>query len=320
MYVCSFTTRDFYASTTIGGWTFLRLSPSFVNTVQDANLLSSVVSRTVELKQCRGEWTGLCPFHFEQTASFIVNDEKGFYHCFGCGAHGEAVRFLMDARGLTFTAAVKKLAAMAGIPLPRDGSQPQSATIRLETSMPSTKGGAKLSRSETVTVRLDPQLNYLCELAARAQRRTKSSFIEWAIADSLKRVSLPEVPENQREFDGEDPTIQQRKAQLWQVDEPDRLVALALIAPALLTHEEQLIWKILRENGYFWKGRFDKQNRWSWEVDDASLIRDRLRRHWATIQGAALGDLPMDQLPTWQKERNTQPSAFDTDFDDDVPF
>jgi hypothetical protein len=52
-------------------------------------------------------------------------------------------------------------------------------------------GGGKLSRSETVTVRLDPKLNYLCDLAARGQRRTKSSFIEWAIDNALKYVTIP---------------------------------------------------------------------------------------------------------------------------------
>lgn len=298
----------------------MRLSPSFVDTVKKANLLSSVVSPTVELEQCRGEWKGRCPFHVEQLPSLIVNDEKGFYHCFGCGAHGDALQFLTDARGLTFAAAVKKLAAMAGIPLPKDGEPAKSAMIRLETQMPANKGGAKLSRSETVTVRLDPQLNYLCELAARAQRRTKSSFIEWAIADSLKRVTLPEVPDNQRDFDGGEPTIQEKKAQLWQVDEPDRLVALALIAPALLTHEEQLIWKVLRENGYFWKGRFDKHDKWSWDISEQAIIPDRLRDQWETVKGVALGELPTAKLPTWQKDRGKQPQAFDTDLDDDVPF
>lgn len=299
----------------------MHFSSTFLDSVKNANLLSSVIAPSVELENCGREWKGCCPFHLEQTPSFVVNDDKGFYHCFGCGAHGDGVRFLTEARGLTFAAAVKKLAAMAGIPLPNDREPAKSATIRLETQMPANKGGAKLSRSETVTVRLDPQLNYFCELAARAQRRTKSSFIEWAIADSLKRVSLPEVPDNQRDFDGGEPTIQDKKAQLWQVDEPVRLVALALIAPALLTHEEQLIWKVVRENGYFWKGRYDKQDRWSWDINEQSIIQDRLREHWAIIQGVAIGDLSMDKLPTWQKDRKKQPQAFDTDLDDDdVPF
>jgi hypothetical protein len=283
--------------------------------------LVDVVSEHVRLARRGGRLTGLCPFHEEKTPSFVVNDAKGFYHCFGCGAHGDAIRFLIDARQLTFAQAVRKLAAMAGIPLPTDEVSAKSATIRLENPMAGTKkGGAKLSRSETVTVRLDPKLNYLCDLAARAQRRTKSSFIEWAIADSLKHVQLPEVPYDQRDFEGDDPTVQEKASQLWHVDEPDRVAALAIIAPALLTHEEQLIWRLVRENGLIWKGQFDKHDEWKWTVSEQSLIRDRLRDHWETFKGVALGDLPSEKLPTWQKHRTKQTASFDTDLDDDVPF
>lgn len=178
------------------------------------------------------------------------------------------------------------------------------------------KGGAKLSRSETVTVRLDPKLNYLCELGARAQRRTKSSFIEWAIADSLGSVVLPEVPG----FNGSyDVTLKERASELWHVDEADRLAALALIAPALLTHEEQLIWRYIRENGLIWRGNFNRQGEWSWSVSEDSLIRDRLREHWEVFKAVGLGELPKDKLPTWVKKK-PQPAAFDTDLDDGVPF
>ena len=64
------------------------------------------------------EWKACCPFHQEKTPSFTVNDEKGFYHCFGCGAHGDAIRFLTDQRGLPFIDAVKELAGKAGMEVP----------------------------------------------------------------------------------------------------------------------------------------------------------------------------------------------------------
>ena len=64
------------------------------------------------------EWKACCPFHQEKTPSFTVNDEKGFYHCFGCGAHGDAIRFLTDQRGLPFMDAVKELAGKAGMEVP----------------------------------------------------------------------------------------------------------------------------------------------------------------------------------------------------------
>jgi DNA-binding CsgD family transcriptional regulator len=180
-------------------------------------------------------------------------------------------------------------------------------------------GGAKLGRSETVTVRLDPKLNYLCELAARAQRRTKSSFIEWAIAESLGSVSLPEVTRYDGEFgDVRDVTLKEKASELWEVDEPDRLAALALVAPALLTHEEQLIWRLIRENGYLWKGHYDKQDEWTWKVSGESLVLDRLRDKWDVFKAVALGELPKDKLPKWPKSRPKP--TFDTDLDDDVPF
>ena len=60
------------------------------------------------------EWLGLCPFHNEKTPSFTVNEEKGFYHCFGCQAHGSVFDFVMQQEGLSFPEAVEKLAAEAG--------------------------------------------------------------------------------------------------------------------------------------------------------------------------------------------------------------
>ena len=178
-----------------------------------------------------------------------------------------------------------------------------------------TPSGAKLNRTETVTVRLDPKLNYLCELASRAQRRTKSSFIEWAVAEALKTVELPEVTEYDREFDEPRPiTINEKAAALWQVDEADRLVTLAMTVPALLTHDEQLIWKLIKENGFLWRGKYDSQGEWSWEIREKSIIWDRLREHWDDFKAVAAEELPKDKLPQWNRY---EPS---NDLDDEVPF
>lgn len=176
----------------------------------------------------------------------------------------------------------------------------------------STRGGGKLNRSETVTVRLDPKLNYLCELAARAQRRTKSSFIEWAVAEALGSVVLPEVKE-QTDFDSfRDVTLKEWASTLWHVDEPDRIISLALNAPALLTHEEQLVWRLVRENGFFWKGNHDKRGEWVWSLSEATIIKDRLRLHWPVFLDVARGVQPADKLPSWSK--------FKEDDLNDVPF
>jgi DNA primase len=77
-----------------------------------------VVQRTTRLTKAGREFKACCPFHNEKSPSFYVNDEKGFYHCFGCGVHGDAIRWLTDQRGMTFMDAVKELAAEAGLDVP----------------------------------------------------------------------------------------------------------------------------------------------------------------------------------------------------------
>jgi DNA primase len=96
----------------------LSLSPQFLDELRARTLISSVIGKQVKLLRAGREWKACCPFHKEKTPSFTVNDEKGFYHCFGCGAHGDAIRFLTDAQGLPFMDAVKELADKAGLDVP----------------------------------------------------------------------------------------------------------------------------------------------------------------------------------------------------------
>ncbi len=81
--------------------------------------VADVVGAKVKLVRKGREYTGLCPFHNEKTPSFTVNEAKGFYHCFGCGAHGDIIKFEMEANGLPFLDAVEKLAYKAGLPMPQ---------------------------------------------------------------------------------------------------------------------------------------------------------------------------------------------------------
>jgi DNA primase len=85
----------------------------------------SVVGRHVELKKAGINLKGLCPFHGEKTPSFIVSPSRQTYHCFGCGAHGDALRFLMEHVGLGFVDAVHELAQEAGMSVPEDSSTPE---------------------------------------------------------------------------------------------------------------------------------------------------------------------------------------------------
>ncbi len=95
------------------------IPPAFLDELRARTALAALVGRRVKLVRAGREWKGCCPFHQEKTPSFYVNEDKGFYHCFGCGAHGDAVRFLMELDGETFPDAVRKLAAEAGLEVPR---------------------------------------------------------------------------------------------------------------------------------------------------------------------------------------------------------
>ena len=92
--------------------------PQFLDEIRARVTLSDVIGRSVKLTRKGREHLGLCPFHNEKTPSFTVSDEKSFYHCFGCGAHGDIFTFLIENDGLSFPEAVERLAAEAGLEVP----------------------------------------------------------------------------------------------------------------------------------------------------------------------------------------------------------
>jgi len=81
-----------------------------------------VIGSRVQLKKAGREYKACCPFHNEKTASFWVSPEKQFYHCFGCGAHGTVLRFLMDHDHMDFPEAIEELAGRLGLEVPREQS------------------------------------------------------------------------------------------------------------------------------------------------------------------------------------------------------
>ena len=97
----------------------MRFGESFLEEIKARIRPSDVVGRHVKLKRQGREFAGLSPFTNEKTPSFFVNDEKGFYHCFSSGKHGDAISFLMEVEGLSFPEAVEKLAEMAGVQMPK---------------------------------------------------------------------------------------------------------------------------------------------------------------------------------------------------------
>ncbi len=96
----------------------MSLTPQWLDELRTRVSLSALIGRSVRVQKAGREFKACCPFHNEKTPSFTINDEKGFYHCFGCGAHGDAIRWMTDHQGLPFLDAVKELAASAGMEVP----------------------------------------------------------------------------------------------------------------------------------------------------------------------------------------------------------
>lgn len=96
----------------------MRFPPSLLDEIRARLPVSAVVARRVRLKRQGREYVGLSPFKPEKTPSFTVNDQKGFYHCFATGEHGDIFTFVMKTEGLSFPEAVERLAAEAGVPMP----------------------------------------------------------------------------------------------------------------------------------------------------------------------------------------------------------
>ncbi|MFN3566640.1 MAG: DNA primase [Burkholderiaceae bacterium] len=90
-----------------------------------------VIGRYVALKKAGQNYVGLCPFHGEKTPSFTVSPSKQFFHCFGCGAHGSAIGFLMDHRGLAYAEAIRELAQQVGMRVPEDSTPDREGAMRV---------------------------------------------------------------------------------------------------------------------------------------------------------------------------------------------
>jgi hypothetical protein len=143
-------------------------------------------------------------------------------------------------------------------------------------------------------------LRYLTELAARKQRRTVSSFIEWAIERALERVILREThdePGVHGVFLGD------QVMALWDTDSRDRLAKLGLHFPELLTYEEQILWKLIRECGAFWQGYYDEKGDWRWEAKEDSLIFQKVREYWDILTQVAAGKADKSTLPKCEEHK-----------------
>ena len=106
----------------------MALPPGFMEELRIRTPLSALIGRRVRLARSGKQWKGCCPFHGEKTPSFYVYDDA--YHCFGCGAHGDAIAFVMQSQGLAFMEAVAQLASEAGLEVPKASPEAAEAERR----------------------------------------------------------------------------------------------------------------------------------------------------------------------------------------------
>ena len=116
--------------------------PGFLDELRSRISLSGLIGRRVKLVRRGREFAGLCPFHHEKTPSFYVVEDKSFFHCFGCGAHGDAIGFAMRADNLDFIEAIEKLAGEAGLAVPQATPQERERAQRQKTLLEATEAAA----------------------------------------------------------------------------------------------------------------------------------------------------------------------------------
>lgn len=107
-----------------------KIPAQFIDQLLNRVDIVDIINRRVQLKKSGKEFQACCPFHDEKTPSFTVSPTKQFYHCFGCGAHGSAISFLMEYDNLGFVEAVEELAQHSGLEVPREGSHEQGPDLR----------------------------------------------------------------------------------------------------------------------------------------------------------------------------------------------
>ena len=141
--------------------------------------------------------------------------------------------------------------------------------------------GGGLTRSQVVTVRFDPKLKFAAELAARKQRRTISSFIEWSVEQAINGLEV-----------AKDINFKSAMDLIWDVEEADRFVKLALHFPELLTYEEEHLWKLIRDFSQFWC-RDCKEYA---GVIETNADFDLIRFNWKTLQKIVAGEADPSSL------------------------
>jgi DNA primase len=169
--------------------------PGFLDELRSRVSLADLVGKRVRLTRKGREYGGLCPFHNEKTPSFYVVEDKGFFHCFGCGAHGDAVGFVMRSENLDFIEAVERLAGIAGVQVPQQTPFEREKAQRQKTLLEALAAAAKFYEERLWSPGGLRGREYL---AARGlDEETMRRFrLGWAGEDrnALRRALTPEFP------------------------------------------------------------------------------------------------------------------------------
>ncbi len=186
-------------------------TPTFLDELRERVGLAQVVGRRVRLQKRGREHVGLCPFHNEKSPSFTLNEDKGFFHCFGCGAHGDVIGFVMRGEGLSFPEAVGRLAAEAGIELPTvtpdDRARAERATqlanvLETAASWYATQLGAQIGRAarsylEKRAVTAETMARFRLGYAPGARTALKDAMLARGFTETaLVEAGLTKQPED----------------------------------------------------------------------------------------------------------------------------
>jgi DNA primase len=170
--------------------------PGFLDELRSRVSLADLVGKRVRLTRKGREYGGLCPFHNEKTPSFYVVEDKGFFHCFGCGAHGDAIGFVMRSENLDFIEAIERLAGVAGVAVPQQTPLERERAQRQKTLLEALAAAAKFYEDRLWSPAGTRGREYL---AARGlDEETMRRFrLGWAGEDrsALRKTLVPEFPQ-----------------------------------------------------------------------------------------------------------------------------
>jgi DNA primase len=172
--------------------------PQFLDEIRNRVSLSELIGRRTKLVKKGREFSGLCPFHNEKSPSFTVNEEKGFYHCFGCGVHGDHVEFVKQTEGVSFREAIERLADLAGLQMPVERPQERERQKKAATLHEVMEQAAQWYISQLATQAGGGARTYLDRrrVSSEAQAQFRVGFApnsRTAMKEALIARSIPEA-------------------------------------------------------------------------------------------------------------------------------